>query len=489
MSLRWPWTVRTFPWVAAAVTLGLALRSYHYLRNPSMWHDEAALVVNVLDKDFGQLLGPLLFSEAAPPLFLWVERAVTLVFGDSTYALRLVPYLASCGALLLIVPLARRLLPPAAVPWPVFFFACSDQLLWHNCEAKPYAVDVFVATALAWLFCRTAGQRLEGRLLLFAALAPFLIFLAYPGCFLFGGLLVALLPAVWRERRGTAWLAYGVLTVAVFAAFALLLTGPIRAQRDPTILADWRRSFPDYDHPWGIPLWTFLSTLEVFRYCLEPMGQALAPLAIVGAVALWRRGGQAVVLFLVIPIFLPLAASFARAYPFAGARILVYASPALALLVAAGIPVALDWLRPRSRFAAVAVVLLALSPSGRVFQRMAVPWQRADCAAAAEYVLAHREPDEAVRANHWEYVYYFRTLGAAFRPMWLDEPPPDNRLWVVVTDDSPQDRLRIAEKYLPGDWLTLERQEFAKSSVFLIQPLGPTASQPDGPPAPPHSRP
>ena len=37
--------------------------------------------------------------------------------------------------------------------------------------------------------------------------------------------------------------------------------------------------------------------------------------------------------------------------------------------------------------------------------------------------------------------------------------------------------------------LTLDRQEFARTSVFLIQPLGPTASLPDGRPTPPHSRP
>src|SRR5438128_12417 len=59
--------------VVGLVLLGLALRGYHYLRGPSMWHDEAAVAVNVLDKDYQGLLGPLRFHEAAPPLFLWVE--------------------------------------------------------------------------------------------------------------------------------------------------------------------------------------------------------------------------------------------------------------------------------------------------------------------------------------------------------------------------------------------------------------------------------
>src|SRR5947209_1203209 len=34
--------------VLALVVLGLALRSYHYLRDRNVWHDEAAILVNVL---------------------------------------------------------------------------------------------------------------------------------------------------------------------------------------------------------------------------------------------------------------------------------------------------------------------------------------------------------------------------------------------------------------------------------------------------------
>ena len=81
--------------------VGIALRLFHYLRDPSVWHDEAALVVNVLNLNFAQLLGPLMWHEASPPLFLWLERAVTLVLGDSTYALRLIPVLASCVSVVL----------------------------------------------------------------------------------------------------------------------------------------------------------------------------------------------------------------------------------------------------------------------------------------------------------------------------------------------------------------------------------------------------
>src|SRR5207245_60159 len=116
-----------------------------------------------LQKNFAELLGPLLFSEAAPPLFLWIERVVAVTLGDSTYALRLVPFLGSCLSLLFLAALARRALQPPAVPWAVLFFACSDHLLWHCSEAKPYAIDVLVATTLGLLFYATQAWCLGRR--------------------------------------------------------------------------------------------------------------------------------------------------------------------------------------------------------------------------------------------------------------------------------------------------------------------------------------
>src|SRR5262245_40973053 len=112
--------------INAFVLSGCGLRLFHYLRNPSVWHDEAALIVNVLEKSFLDLLGPLRWNEAGPPLFLWAERAVTLMLGDTTYALRLIPMLASCAALILFAATARRMLSGGTAFWAVLLFAFSD---------------------------------------------------------------------------------------------------------------------------------------------------------------------------------------------------------------------------------------------------------------------------------------------------------------------------------------------------------------------------
>ncbi len=256
-------------WVNALVLLGLALRAFGYLRDPSMWHDEAAAVLNVLGKNFAEMLGPLFCNNPSPPLFLWAERAVVLILGDSTYALRLLPFLASAVALVLFVRIARDLLAPAAVPWAVFLFAINDHLLWHASEAKPYSIDVLGATVLLLAWSRGRGLSFGRRLLWFGLPAPLIIWASYPGCFLYGGVLLALLPALWRERtRPTAWLAYAGLALTVVVSFLLLYLGPIRAQRNTQIDSCWGLGFPAWDRSgWAVLGWAVKSTLDACCYC------------------------------------------------------------------------------------------------------------------------------------------------------------------------------------------------------------------------------
>jgi hypothetical protein len=460
------------------VFLGLGLRTYHYARNPSMWHDEAALVLNVLDKDYGKLLGPLYFSEAAPPLFLWIEKAVVSVLGDSTYALRLVPFLASCAALILFASSAGRILQPGAFRWALVLFACSDHLLWHACEAKPYSLDVLCATLLIWLFVFTRGRSIEGRLFAYGLAAPAFVWLVYPGCFLAGGLLLALLPAVWRGSSA-AKIHYLALAASILGAFALLAAGPAHAQRNDTILSCWESTFPPTGRPWMLPVWFTLSTFEIFRYSCEPAGQAFLPIAVVGFVSFLRRRMKDFLVLLLAPVGLTLIAAFLRAYPYGGTRLLAFAIPAVVLLTAQGVaPLCRrlsSILNPRSsvRFLLPSALgLLLLTPMAWSIKRIVHPWLRADCAGAADYVLAHRRPGDLVASNHWEYAYYFRELGAQFELAESASFPAfyrhGTRVWVVATANTEPDRAAVLRALTPPHWEAQARYEFHWTSVALL---------------------
>ncbi|HVA49964.1 MAG TPA: hypothetical protein VNH11_26600 [Pirellulales bacterium] len=459
-------------WTYVLLALGLCLRLYHYLRNPSLWHDEAALVLNVLDKSFWELLGPLQFSEAAPPLFLWLEKAVTLAFGESLYALRLLPLAASCGALVLFAFVARRTLEPAAVPWAVFLFATSDRLLWHSCEAKQYAIEVFVSVVLLAVWLGTSTWPTARRAVLLAVLAPPLLWLAYPAAFLYGGLLVALLGKTWQSRRAADGIAYALLCLTVLVAFAALLAGPVHAQRDETIVHCWdaMSQFPDWSRPMSVPGWTVRSTCDLVGYCIKPVGQWLTPLAAAGLVLCWWRGQREWCLALMTPVVLALAASSIKAYPYGGMRVMAYAAPAVTLLVAAAVPWCFERLRSRHRWAAAPLIGLLLLPALRAGYCAAWPWSRADCAAASGFVERHRRTGEIVTANHWEYLYYFRGLGADFIPIEnLTTSPQAGRMWVVVTGATPADRQPCIRPFTGPEWHTQERREFERTTVLLVE--------------------
>src|SRR6478609_608594 len=67
---------------------GIVCRIAQYLANPSLWHDEALVVLNVMDKSATQLFGQLDYAQAAPPLFLLAERGLWLATHNPDYALR-----------------------------------------------------------------------------------------------------------------------------------------------------------------------------------------------------------------------------------------------------------------------------------------------------------------------------------------------------------------------------------------------------------------
>jgi len=484
MGKRWDVRRPEF-WTWVLLGLGLAMRLFHYLRNPSVWHDEAALIVNVLGKSFRELLGPLFLSEAGPPLFLWLERGMCLVWGDSTYVLRLLPFLASCLALMLMVPVARRFLRPEAVPWAILLMACSDKLLGHGCEAKPYVVEVLAATVLLAVFAWACNRPLGRQLSLYTLLAPILIFIAYPGCFLCGGLLLALFPAVGQQHRKATWAGYGILALVILGSFALLALGPARLQRCGPMVSCWLRQFPHWDKPWTVPGWTLFSTLDMVRYCFEPTGHVLALIAFLGALVFWRSGQKAVAILVCGPFLLALLASFAGAYPYGGARVEVFALPGLALLVGAGLPPLYTWVGLRCRPASIAIAIVLLAPLALALYRLAAPWPRADCQGAAQFVLANRQRDDAITANHWEYLYYFRKAGKVFVPpksmdlartgpgesiSFTDELPQPNapRLWLILTGGTQSDRYRLANAYSPVLWQTTQKHDFAMTTVFLL---------------------
>ena len=451
-------------WVFLIVALGLLLRLIPFLRVPSVWHDEAALLINVVRLQCHQMFGGLLEHVGAPPLFLIAERGMLHLFGDGIVSLRLIPFLAGCGSLIVVAHLAWRIVPKSAAPWAVALFAISDRLLWHSVEAKPYAVDVFVAALLIEFFLLTRHLPLLKQVLAAAPIMPVMVWFSYPSCFFVGAWFFVQFPALLRSRSGRDWLICVALAVAVIASFAALALGPIHAQRDDELNKCWVETFADWQKPWTVPPWIVVNTLGLFSYSIGPNGWMLAPTIVLGSLYLWRMGQRSLLAMLTLPIALACFAGMIGKYPYGDSRVCIYVAPIVCLLVGAGIPGTVEWLRRRTRWAVIAFWIVLSVPVGYSVFHIIVPWPRADNNAACDYVLANWQSGDAVSFNQWEGQYYFRHQASA----WFDPAMPNTdlpkRVWCVAISQELSEREALVSSIAPGRSV-VERRDFRWSVV------------------------
>jgi hypothetical protein len=67
---------RLLAWLVGITLVAVGLRGWLYAQRLSFWNDEAAIVINVVDRDARHLLDPLDYAQVAPPGFLRVHKGV-----------------------------------------------------------------------------------------------------------------------------------------------------------------------------------------------------------------------------------------------------------------------------------------------------------------------------------------------------------------------------------------------------------------------------
>ena len=120
------------------IVVGTILRVRQYLFNRSLWMDEAFLSSNIVPRSYGALLEPLNDDQGAPIGFLLIEKLATAAFGNSEYALRLVPLLAGIAALPLFYLAARRIVGRTAALTGLGLLAFSRPGIYYSTEVKRY---------------------------------------------------------------------------------------------------------------------------------------------------------------------------------------------------------------------------------------------------------------------------------------------------------------------------------------------------------------
>ena len=146
------------------IGFGILVRLVQYVFNRSLWNDEAALALNIINRSYLELLQPLDYNQGAPIGFLMVEKLAVQVFGNNEYALRLFPFLAAIASLFVFYKLAKKCLQSRqAAIIALTLFSTVHIWLQFATETKQYSSDVAIAVILYFILIGIERQQIKLR--------------------------------------------------------------------------------------------------------------------------------------------------------------------------------------------------------------------------------------------------------------------------------------------------------------------------------------
>lgn len=181
-------------WIEAAglliIIAGLITSIRMNLVGRSLWWDEAALAYSFSLRGLSDLTSEgLELLQSAPVGWLYTQKIITLIFGNTDFVLRLFSIAAYVGILWMVYLILSRVF---CVRYPVTatsFAASFPLLLQYSNMFKPYISDGFFCLLTVWLFyCR---EQKKIKPLTLGILWAVLVWFSNPVCFVAGGLLLA----------------------------------------------------------------------------------------------------------------------------------------------------------------------------------------------------------------------------------------------------------------------------------------------------------
>jgi hypothetical protein len=270
--------VLLFP--AALVAVAAAgLDVVQWLGAAPLWVDEEMIALNIRDRGFAALPGPLWLGQGAPLGWLFVQRGVLLTLGSSELSLRFIPLLFGLATLATAVWVGQRWMKPPAAVLFVLLCAISEWLSQYRFELKHYSADAFFALLLpamaVWATEENDPQRARDRW------ANWWITAALAQWFAFGALLVtptcAMLLAIFvLTRFGVRdLLRFATTGILWFASFGVHYLLSLRYTSNNAYL---RTYWADYLAPttlglFGTVRWIFAQLDDLAR---DPGGTSLA---------------------------------------------------------------------------------------------------------------------------------------------------------------------------------------------------------------------
>ena len=333
---------RTGALLAIFALIGCALRLRQFLFCRSLWLDEAMLAVSIAARSPMELLRPLEYNQNAPILFLWLSKLSTAILGVNEHALRALPLISGCAAIVALAAAARKAFGDPAAVACASLAALSPALIRYSNEAKPYGIDAFVSSILLLLFVARDATFSKRRAIVFSVAAISAVILSNPSIFTLTAVWIALGWTYRHERPALVRVGKsGLLWVAAFGISYVTVVRPAAANE--LVRAGYSTAFlpPFADAARLLPLMVSGSFYPAFGGDGTGMpgvtgrqAAIIVSLFLSALIFLGRRHGAGVALVLGGPVTLAFAAAALGLYPVGVPRLMTFHFPGVLLTIA-----------------------------------------------------------------------------------------------------------------------------------------------------------
>jgi hypothetical protein len=323
--------------------VGAILRIVEFVFNRSLWCDEGLLAINFLHRDFIGLTKPLDEGQVAPILFLWAEKLMMNLFGNSDLSLRVVPLVVSLLSLYLFGRLCQKVLGKGLVCLLVFImFSASIYLLRYALEVKQYQGDMLVAMFFWLQLLNNTRFKKTNTIITFLVVGCVALWFSNVSVVV---LFVAGLYIFWAEFKATRKIP--LLWVGVFAAWAVSFGAYffLFVKSNPTedfMLAFWAKQFPPHNvfslQTVGWLKDAFINIADdfvPFPYAYNLYVYLLLVVIIAGVYNLLKKN-QLFAYLVLAPLVLHFLLAWLKKYPFID-KFILYQYPGLFITVGAGL--------------------------------------------------------------------------------------------------------------------------------------------------------
>ena len=401
------------------IGFGILVRLVQYLFNRSLWNDEAALALNIVNRSYAELLQPLDYNQGAPLGFLIVEKLAVQLLGNNEYALRLFPLVSSIASLFLFYQLAKKCLRKQAVPIALTLFVGLEYLLYFASEVKQYSTDVAVA-----ILCSTIGvslnqKRVEtSQVIAYALGGAIAVWFSHPAIFVLAGVGIYHILSSWQQKnRDKLVIGLAIASIWLLSFAGLYFLSLRNLGESEYLLRSWTNKYAFPTSIFDIN-WSYLRYIKLFKDPLgfpEPWVAVPRLVCLVGFISLWYRRKQ-ILFTLISPFLMTLLAGYLQKYPF-HSRLVVFLTPFFILGIAEGSY--LIWQKTRkNKFTALVgvliICLLLAVPVANASHRLVEPQTKQEIKQVMSYVKSHQQPGDVIyvyQRAEYQFRYYAAKYG------------------------------------------------------------------------------